>query len=145
MTSTHQLRKKFSLLRHEWVEVTLIHFNQLMLTIFISVLQMYNELCNKGFHILFYWIPVHVGINWNEAAAKASKEACTPLNSPVPYSDLKLAVTSSTRKNWQREWDRYSENKLREIKCISIWSTFIPRKVIILTHLRIGHSSLTHR
>ena len=37
---------------------------------FISVLQLYNELCNKGFHILFYWVPARVGVRGKEAADK---------------------------------------------------------------------------
>ena len=51
----------------------------------MSVLQIYNELCNKGFHILFCWVPAHVGIKGNEAAAKAAKQACNSINSSVPY------------------------------------------------------------
>ena len=37
-------------------------------------------------------------IEGNEAADKAVKQICNPLNSPVPYSDLKLAITSFIRK-----------------------------------------------
>ena len=55
---------------------------------FLSVLQLYNELINKGFHIHFCWVPAHIGIRGNEAADKATKQACTPFNSPVPYSDV---------------------------------------------------------
>ena len=97
---------------------------------FISVLKLYKELCNKGYHILLCWVPGHVGITGNKAADKAAKSACTPLNYPVPYSDLKLAITSFTRKNWQREWDGFSENKLSEIKpSIAIWPTLNSRKI----------------
>ena len=114
---------------------------------FISVLQLYNELCNKGFNILFCWVPAHVGIKGNEAADKAAKQAYNPLNASISYPDLKLAVTMFIRKKWQREWDGCSENKLREIKPnIATWPTFSPRKIdVILTRLRIGHSRLTHR
>ena len=114
---------------------------------FISVLQLYNKLINKGFHILFCWVPAHIGIRGNKAADKAAKQACTPFNSPVPYSDVKMAINSFMNKNWQREWDGSSENKLKEIKpCIAIWPTLTPRKTdVILTRLRIGHSRLTHR
>ena len=65
---------------------------------FISVIQLYNELCNKGFHILFCWVPAHVGIKGNETADKAAKQACTSLNTPITYSDLKLAITSFIKK-----------------------------------------------
>ena len=114
---------------------------------FIFVLQLYNELCKKGFHILFCWVSAHVGIKGNETADKAAKRACNPLNSPIPYSDIKLAVHSFIRQKWQREWNAETENKLKEIKpCIVTWPTFTPRKLdLILAHLRIGHSRLTHR
>ena len=48
---------------------------------FISILQLYNELYNKGFRILFCWVPAYVGIKGNKAANKATKQACTPFNS----------------------------------------------------------------
>ena len=68
-------------------------------------------------------------------------------NSPVPYPDVKLAITSFIRKKWQRDWDGQFENKLKEIKpYINIWPTLTPRKVdVILTRLRIGHLRLTQR
>ena len=50
---------------------------------FSCVLQPYIELFNKGFHILFCWVPAHSGIKGNKAADKAAKLACNPVNSPV--------------------------------------------------------------
>ena len=82
---------------------------------FISVLQLYNKLINKGFHILFCWVPAHIGIRGNKAADKAAKQACTPFNSPVPYSDVKLAINSFMNKNWLRDWDGCSEKKLNHV------------------------------
>ena len=74
----------------------------------ISVLQLYHEICNKGFHILFRWAPAHVGSKSNKDADKATKQACNPLKSPVPYSSIKLAVQSFIR---QRERNAQNENK----------------------------------
>ena len=100
-----------------------------------------------GLHILFCWVPAHVGIKGNEPADKTAKRACNLLNSPVPYSDMKLAITSYIRTIWQRGWDWHFDNKLKDIKPhITNWPTISPRKNdVILTHLRIGHSRLTHR
>ena len=53
-----------------------------------------------------------------------AKHACNALNSPVPYSDIKLAVKSFIRQKWKKEGDGLTENKLKEIKpCITTWST----------------------
>ena len=70
------------------------------------------------------------------------------INTPIPYSDSKLGITSFIRKKWQREWDGYTKNKLKEIKPnIAIWPTCAPpcKIDIIITCLKIRHSSLTHR
>ena len=48
--------------------------------VFISVLQLYKELFNKGYHILFCWVPAHVGINQDKVADKAAKQVCNLLN-----------------------------------------------------------------
>ena len=48
------------------------------------------------------------------------KQVCNPLNSQIPYSDLKLAVTLFIRNKWEREWDEQAENNLKEKKsCIA--------------------------
>ena len=114
---------------------------------FISVLHLCNELSNRGFHILLCWAPAHVWIKGNEAADKAAKQAVNLSNSPVSYSGMKLEVTSYIRTIWQREWDWPFDNNLKDIKPHNIkWPIISPRKNdIILTHLRIGHSWLTHR
>ena len=67
------------------------------------------------------------------------------LQSLIPT--FKLTITSFIRKKWQREWDGYTKNKLKEIKPnIVIWPTCTARKIdVILTRLRIGHLRLTHR
>ena len=62
-------------------------------------------------------------------------------------SSLSRFKTSTLQKNkWQREWDSLPNNKLKEIKpSISLWPSSTPRNNdVIITHLRIGHSRLTH-
>ena len=55
-----------------------------------------------------------MGIKGNGAADKAAKQICNPLNSSVPYSDVKLAVKGFIRQSWQREWDGQTENKEKQ-------------------------------
>ena len=45
---------------------------------------------NEGFVLLSSYT---CGNKGNEAYDKAAKQACNPLNSPMPSSDLKLAIT----------------------------------------------------
>ena len=82
-------------------------------------------------------------IIWSEAQS-------THIISEAPFHEIFRSKTGSYlihKKKWQREWNRYSENKLRKIKSsIVIRPTFTSRKIaVILTHLRIGLSRLTHR
>ena len=49
---------------------------------------------------------------------------------------------------WQDTWSNVNENKLKEIKpVVGFWQTSIQKerqKSVILCHLRIGHTKLTH-
>ena len=112
---------------------------------FISILQLYNELCNKRFYILFCQVSTFVSVKGNESADKAAKEACNPLNSPILYSNLKLA--QFIRNKQQREWDGQSENKLKKEKpCIAFWTSIDPSKFnVVLSRLRTGHLRLMLR
>ena len=76
-----------------------------------------------------------MGIKGSEAADKSAKQACITLDSPVPYSDLKLAVNSFIKEKWQREWDGQTENKLKEIKpYIAISQHSLPEKLMLFLH-----------
>ena len=57
-----------------------------------------------------------MGIKGSEAADKSAKQACITLDSPAPYSDLKLAVNSFIKEKWQGQWDGDIGNKLKGIK-----------------------------
>ena len=103
----------------------------------------YNFIMNfaiRDFTLYFYGF-LHILIQKaRKLLIKQLNKHATPLNSKVPYSDIKLAVKSFIRQKWQREWDGQTENKFKEIKpCVATWSTFIPRKIdIILICLRMA-------
>ena len=47
---------------------------------------------------MFSWAPKHVGIKGHEAADETAEKAFNTLNSPVSYSDMKLAKTEKMAK-----------------------------------------------
>ncbi|GBN48609.1 hypothetical protein AVEN_161713-1 [Araneus ventricosus] len=68
----------------------------------LTILDIYDKLCARGFTILFCWIPAHVGINGNEQADRAAKVASAFfINITVPVSDLKKFDKNSCYSNWQ--------------------------------------------
>lgn len=112
-----------------------------------NVVTHYLRLRRRGFHILFSWVPAHVGIRGNELADTAAKSASITLAHPVPLSDLKHTAKAFVMNLWQSEWDSQTNNKLHHIKpTICHWNILHLRKLdVIVTRLRIGHTRVTHR
>ena len=106
----------------------------------------------KNIHIHFCWVPAHVGVDGNERADKAAKEASElPNPSPIriPYSDFKNIIHFHFKNKWQTRWSSLSTNaKLKAIHpSVDKWSICNPssrRESIILTRMRIGHTHATH-
>ena len=101
----------------------------------------------------FCWVPGHVGVDGNERADAAAKEAAESGRSDVinvPHGDFKPVFRSYVRNKWQEHWRSLTSNaKLQAIKpVVSPWKSSYQtnrRHSVVLTRLRIGHSFLTHR
>ena len=109
------------------------------------------RLTSAGGGVRFVWIPGHVGIIGNEradAAAKAAAEKASVDMSLVHVNDLQAYFKRAVQQEWQEEWDRTENNKLRHIKAtVRPWVSSrraSRREEVILTRLRIGHCYLTH-
>ncbi|GFW51979.1 uncharacterized protein TNCV_1189101 [Trichonephila clavipes] len=55
----------------------------------IEILILLRKLERKGFHIIFSWVPGHVGILGNEQADTAARSMSDHMQRPVCYQDLK--------------------------------------------------------
>ena len=110
-----------------------------------------NKLYTVGIQIEICWVPAHVGLEGNEKADIAAKEAINsrPIDIKLPVGDYINVVKQYIKMEHQKLWDEESNNnKLKQIKPFtSAWksssqSTRIQE--VILTRLRIGHTRLTH-
>lgn len=111
-----------------------------------KILVLLRNLSQKGFDVIFCWVPGHVGISGNELADCAAKAANDPIMQAIPYDDIKKSVIRYIYCLWQNYWDLQIGNKLHSIKSdIRPWQSVPHRRAdVILSRLRIGHTRLTH-
>ena len=110
-----------------------------------------QELTENRKEIEICWIPAHVGVQGNEEADKAAKEASSLVinNDNLPINDWLITIKPRIMQKWQEAWiSDQNINKLKEIKeTVYPWSSSLQKfrhQETILTRLRIGHSRLTH-
>ncbi|KAI5727669.1 hypothetical protein M8J77_005465 [Diaphorina citri] len=105
-----------------------------------------------GIEILFTWIPSHHGISGNVLVDTAANEAHTTPDvnvQEVTADDIKSTFKRAPLAEWKNEWQATPiTNKLRYIKDnVKPWSSsnrHNRREEVVLSRLRIGHTSLTH-
>ena len=106
-------------------------------------LSIYNE-------IIYSWIPSHIGIPGNENVVLKAKESLNlhPTNFPIQFSNFKPFINRYILNNWQTSWSNSVGNKLYDIKPIIRPSQTVVRNIrleeVVLAHIRIGHTRITH-
>ncbi|GBN13043.1 hypothetical protein AVEN_74935-1, partial [Araneus ventricosus] len=126
---------------------TLSHYDSRTHPVALEIISVLQFLRNKGFNIIFCWVPSHVGISGNETADVIARFASDFLPRALPYCDIKKFLISHLLSVWQQKWNLFTNNKLYSVKpSIGLWSALPMRELDVkLTRLRIGHTRFTHR
>ena len=116
----------------------------------LKIVQIYKSLVAIGKHVIFTWIPSHIGIHENTVVDQEAKDTLDkPIsNCSIPYTDFKPFLVKYILKRWQDSWGQQIHNKLHEIHSLvgnTPYSYGQNRKEqVVLTRCRIGHGRLTH-
>ncbi|GBN70030.1 hypothetical protein AVEN_212119-2-1, partial [Araneus ventricosus] len=126
---------------------SLSHYDNRIHPVALEILSVLKFLRNKGFSIIFCWVPSHVGISGNETADVIARFASDFLQRALSYCDIKKSLVSHLMSAWQQKWNLLTRNKLYSVKpSIGLWSALPMREFDVkLTRLRIGHTRFTHR
>jgi ribonuclease HI len=79
----------------------------------LKIVEIYKSLVAIGKHVIFTWIPSHIGIHGNTVVDQKAKNA---LDDPVsncfiPYTDIKPFIVRYILTRWQESWDQQIHNK----------------------------------
>lgn len=115
-----------------------------------EICELVASLHQKRIAVAFCWIPSHIGIEGNESADLAAKNAARAAvvqRLEASDSDVIAYIKCAMKKRWAEAWGNIQTNrKLRKIQpTLKRPAVKLARKDSIkLTRLRIGHTRLTH-
>lgn len=115
-----------------------------------KIFKLHQDIKTDNKVVIFIWIPSHVGIEGNEMADSAAKEARFLSTSgifPVSHTDLKKELHKKNTDLWNTVWTRSPPQKLAAIRQNIHDKPFYPtnrKEQVTITRLRIGHSQLSH-
>lgn len=108
----------------------------------------FHRAATNGKEVQILWVPSHVGIEGNERADQAAKDATNldNINTLTASGDFKSYVKLKVKQSWEQTWRAKINNKLRRVKPTTArWYTGGDRsEQVIITRIRIGHTRLTH-
>ena len=83
----------------------------------LKIGEIYKSLVAVGKHVVFTWIPSHIGIHGNTVVDQEAKDALDDpiFNCSIPFTDFKPFNMKYILKCWQDSWDQQIYNKLHEI------------------------------
>ena len=72
-------------------------------TFILEIVEIYKSLVAIGKHVIFTWIPCHIGIHGNTVVDREAKNALDdPVsNCSILYSDIKPFIVNYILKRWQ--------------------------------------------
>jgi len=83
----------------------------------LKIFETYKSFVAIGKHVIFTWIPSHIGIHGNTLVDQEAKNALdNPVsNCSILYIDFKSFLMKYILKRWQDSWDQQIYNKLHEM------------------------------
>jgi hypothetical protein len=83
----------------------------------LKIVEYYKSIVAIGKHVIFKWVPSHIGIHGNAIIDQEAKDTLNDSisNCSIPYTDFNPFIMKYILIRWQDSWDQQIHNKLHEI------------------------------